>query len=431
METPATKIKSNPLPAVGWRGVVLWGAFLAASWTWVIGMLLPTLLVRDLGWLGWLAFAVPNVVGAGVMGWVLRDAAASRRVVGQHREAMVWFSDVTVGFQLLGIAWMGGLLWGTAGVWVGVIAVALPIAINRPVHRLYVVASLGVLAVSLALFAAAQPMEGAWAGLATAPAAVMPDLAWFALPAMAGFTLCPYLDLTFHRARQSTAPAAGRGAFALGFGGFFLLMLLFSLCYATVLAGGIQHDLMTGEGVGSSISLPWRIILGVHLVVQATFTVLLHSAEAFEHQERTRNSRIAGWLMVNLPVLFYLLIAGEWTPLEHVAVPPELVGGQAMTWGEWFYRVFMLAYGTVFPAYVWLCMIPSRGTPRVAAVRVFAVAGGVGFLFGYLGFIAGQPWGMGAAVVVVVGARAAVGLPDLRRTRGDMGGGVDQQTGDA
>ncbi|MDB5302268.1 MAG: hypothetical protein JWO87_3931, partial [Phycisphaerales bacterium] len=41
-----------------------WGAFLACSWTWCIGMFLPVLLVRDFGEMGWLVFAAPNVVGA-------------------------------------------------------------------------------------------------------------------------------------------------------------------------------------------------------------------------------------------------------------------------------------------------------------------------------------------------------------------------------
>src|SRR4051812_22981962 len=43
---------------------VLWAIFLGVSWTWVIGMFLPVLLVRDYGLLGWVVFAIPNVIGA-------------------------------------------------------------------------------------------------------------------------------------------------------------------------------------------------------------------------------------------------------------------------------------------------------------------------------------------------------------------------------
>src|SRR6516165_1703113 len=83
-----------------------WAALLAASWTWCIGMFLPVLLVRDYGLMGWVVFAVPNVIGAAAMGWVLRDAQASRRVVGRHAEAAGLFSLGTIAFQVFFAAWM-------------------------------------------------------------------------------------------------------------------------------------------------------------------------------------------------------------------------------------------------------------------------------------------------------------------------------------
>ena len=51
--------------------VLGWAAYLACSWTWCIGMFLPVLLVRELGTLGFVIFAVPNVVGAAMMGTIL------------------------------------------------------------------------------------------------------------------------------------------------------------------------------------------------------------------------------------------------------------------------------------------------------------------------------------------------------------------------
>src|SRR5690242_7362807 len=56
-----------------WLRVLGWGAYLACSWTWCISMFLPVLLVRDYGVWGFVVFAVPNVIGAGAMGWVLRN----------------------------------------------------------------------------------------------------------------------------------------------------------------------------------------------------------------------------------------------------------------------------------------------------------------------------------------------------------------------
>ncbi|MEO0631212.1 MAG: hypothetical protein AAFY46_10885, partial [Planctomycetota bacterium] len=61
-----------------------WAAFLGVSWTWCIGMYLPILMVRDLGLAGYLVFAIPNVVGAAAMGWVLRSPASSLALTTRH-----------------------------------------------------------------------------------------------------------------------------------------------------------------------------------------------------------------------------------------------------------------------------------------------------------------------------------------------------------
>jgi hypothetical protein len=47
------------------------------------------------------------------------------------------------------------------------------------------------------------------------------NILWLVPVMIFGFALCPYLDITFHRARQAMSPRDGRVAFALGFGGFF------------------------------------------------------------------------------------------------------------------------------------------------------------------------------------------------------------------
>ena len=57
--------------------------------------------------LGWVVFAVPNVVGAAAMGWVLRDAAASERVTADHPTACAAFSAVTILFQIM---FVGGVV---------------------------------------------------------------------------------------------------------------------------------------------------------------------------------------------------------------------------------------------------------------------------------------------------------------------------------
>src|SRR4051812_32860256 len=92
-DAPATEQRAG---ARGWLG---WAVYLATSWTWCIGMFLPVLLVRDYGTWGWFVFALPNVVGAAAMGWILRTREQSVRIVDQHRFACLAFSFVTITFQ--------------------------------------------------------------------------------------------------------------------------------------------------------------------------------------------------------------------------------------------------------------------------------------------------------------------------------------------
>src|SRR5438445_473687 len=82
-----------------------WAAFLGVSWTWCIGMFLPVILLREFGLGGWVVFAVPNVIGAAAMGWVIRDRASSRRMIHEHRLACLVFSLVTILFQLYFAMW--------------------------------------------------------------------------------------------------------------------------------------------------------------------------------------------------------------------------------------------------------------------------------------------------------------------------------------
>ncbi len=55
--------------ASGLSVFLVWPIFLACSWTWVIGMYLPMVLLERYGWWGYVIFAVPNVLGVMLFGW--------------------------------------------------------------------------------------------------------------------------------------------------------------------------------------------------------------------------------------------------------------------------------------------------------------------------------------------------------------------------
>src|SRR5882724_1907679 len=103
-----------------------WAAFLACSWTWCIGMFLPVLMVRDFGLLGWIVFAVPNIVGAAAMGWVLSKPGTAQRLAKDHALACQCFSTVTVTFHCFFVGWIVRAMLG----WIGpALALAAAVAI--------------------------------------------------------------------------------------------------------------------------------------------------------------------------------------------------------------------------------------------------------------------------------------------------------------
>src|SRR4051794_16245838 len=75
-----------------------WAIYLGMSWTWCIGMFLPVLLIRDYGLSAWWIFAIPNMVGAAAMGWLLRRPDSSGLIVQSHEHAATLFSLVTIAF---------------------------------------------------------------------------------------------------------------------------------------------------------------------------------------------------------------------------------------------------------------------------------------------------------------------------------------------
>ncbi|HVU64170.1 MAG TPA: hypothetical protein VHC70_09350, partial [Phycisphaerales bacterium] len=83
--------------------------------------------------------------------------------------------------------------------------------------------------------------------------------------------------------------------------------------------------------------------------------------------------------------------------------------------GEIIYRCFMSFYGLVFPAYVWLCMIPTRdGHSGIAGPRgrlKLAVLAGACLLAApcyWMGFIERVEWWLAPGLGVVLLARLAV-----------------------
>lgn len=394
-----------------------WAVYLGCSWTWCIGMFLPALLIRDLGFWGYVVFAVPNVVGAAAMGWVLKSPESSRRLIEDHRQAAVLFSRVTIFFHEFWIAWLFGIAAFTLGwdYWnpVAVLAIAALLLSaqsfaqgDKSLHVQALVVWL-VSAVLLLFLVAQQPFQ-------PTPSEQLPavpfsnDVLWLAPASIFGFLFCPYLDLTFHRARRSSpTPSASRVAFGLGFGVFFFSMIVLTVLYAGPIAALIDRN---PETIAQNALPLAGLLLAVHFLAQMLFTTSVHRRE-FPPSERTTPGLFAWHQFVTVIAVCLGLLAGmkpEW--------PGNLVEWLNMTSGEIFYRAFLTFYGLIFPTYVYLNIWNIRGrclrtrTSRSTLVTLIAIVLAAPFFF--MGFFVRDERYIPAGVAILILAKLFTGSPD-------------------
>ncbi|MEM7627576.1 MAG: hypothetical protein AAF333_18425 [Planctomycetota bacterium] len=380
--TPA--LEAAPQPRSGLGPALLWACFLGCSWTWVIGMFLPIMLLRDFGVWGWVVFAVPNMLGAAAMGTVLARPEVSWNLVQKHPGALRWFAGITIAYQIYVVFWLFNYLW-LAVIWV------VPWLVMDKPRREALGAWLptigvGVAVLSWGAFSMAESLDGAWLDVSTdtLPSRLTALDLWILAPGLVtGFFLCPYLDPTFHRARYSTGPGTGKIAFAVGFGVVFASMIVFTLMYA-----GLMRPVINGEpGAADTITSPWKVLLAIHIGIQVAFTLLVHARERFAVVEKKDRWPLVWFGLVMLGALGWAVVSRT----TGIVVPTH--SGHDLTLGEAGYRAFLLIYGVFFPAYVLICMIPtlrSGHQPSLAARRkVFWVASIVSYPLAMMGLIVG------------------------------------------
>lgn len=360
-------------------GVLRTAFFVACSWTWCIGMFLPVLLIRDFGWWAWVAFALPNVVGAMCVGLIL-DPAKARRMLEEHRWVVGGFIAWTVAFHAYFLAyWLGqyGVARGAAPfLWLVVIGLCIPM-FRRRFSTLGGVAVV-VWFVSMAIFWWLDRSAGG-AALAVPPERgdhAMIGLAGLVPALMLGFLACPFLDASLLRARAETPGVGGRVAFVLGFGVLFLILIGMTAMYSVMFTpeGRISH---------------W---IYAYFAVQGWFTV-----SALGREGRTLGYGRAGWAAAGGLVL----LAG----IAGMAVPSEGF--------EFGYELMLSAYALVFPAYVWTVVLGwgCGRRERVVGWLVTMVASSPFFVAGAL-FERWLALPLGVAIVLL-GPLVAVGLGRL------------------
>jgi len=198
--------------------------------------------------------------------------------------------------------------------------------LSRLPARAWVPMAVGLYAVSMLTFSVVDldslPAV-AWSGNLTSA-----DLAFVAPVFVFGFLLCPYLDLTFHRALESSP---SRHTFAV-FGVAFVPILLLTVAYSS----GIT------------------VVVLVYITAQAVFTVAAH----------LREMRSASWPVGRGPRVLLMLLPIAATGL--VLVP---IDDQDM------YLRFLAFYALIFPAYVLFFMATRGGNaPQRPQLIAYAAA---------------------------------------------------------
>ena len=355
-------------------------------------MFLPVLLVRDLGVWGWIVFAVPNVVGAAAMGWVLSRPGQSERMVRDHLPACAAFSAVTIAFHVFFLLWFVPRLVGLPAAAVALALAAIYLLFTATRQKLDLSAAVMVWAFSLAMLCLFLNRGGR----VQLPPAVPNRIgaAWLAPVCIFGFLLCPYLDLTFHRARQALVAGQSRISFGLGFGVCFFAMIIFSLLYAStlwpLLAGDWREHVRPALGV----------IIAAHMIVQTAFTLAVHT-RSFVTAEMNRGAVLM--LVALAQIALFLGLGANLLPRYH-----------NLDAGEVIYRLFMAFYGLAFPTYVWLCIVPGRDRRcGVSEGRIRALVLGVAVaapMF-WMGFIENRMVWLAPGLMVVLLSRFAASRP--------------------
>lgn len=357
--------RSNPLTRAGTS--VGWGLYGASSWTWCIGMFLPTILLARFGWAGFWAFLIPNVLGCAGFGYVF-NAESSRRFATRHATAIRWFSLATISFQVFFIGWASGafvygpevsataedpgvagavgdtLVWpvlGTILTWTAG-AVALGARSDRFWRWFAALAAV----TSGTLFALALRRTG---GLPEAPAPEGGASLAAAVPVIVlGFLACPALDATFHRMRQRSP---SRHAFAV-FGVVFAAMLLFA---ATTFDGLSPHRL-------AETVLPFAI---AQWTLQLVFTIGAHAREV---------PILQGGRLAAGPAIALAVLVGAVAGLPGIA-------------DESVYLAFLGLYAVPFPMYAIAAVVAGEHPLRTRALPTVVVLSIMMAPLGWYGFV--------------------------------------------
>ena len=352
-----------------------WGLYLSCSWTWCIGMFLPVILMHRYGWLGFLIFSVPNVIGCVAFGYVVKTPERSKELVDKYKTAISLFAIVTIAFHaffiaMISLAYLNDyFILLSAWLPFCVLAISACLAFMPTKHW-------PILAALLWLFSVI-------AGISFLPFNVTPegnlpwqDAIWLLPITTFGFFLCPYLDPTFHKALQCSPSKHSFGVFGVA----FIVMIGITTTYVALGPPGYASTLFT---IG--------IFLGLHLVLQSIFTIGAHIREGICIETGIRKTAFIA--LVAFSSLIAVAIAHRFG-----GVSPS--GNWLPGWQDDYLRFFVF-FGLLFPGLVATFMLTGRSFTPLRVV-LFALVALLSLPLLEIGYIGDQAWLSILPVVVLL-----------------------------
>ncbi|MBX9934467.1 MAG: acyl-CoA thioesterase, partial [Methylobacterium sp.] len=235
---------------------VSWSPTVALSWFWGLGFFYAIHVTLTNGWLGFLAFALPNAIGLCLFGWIVgaphRSPEKVLASIGAKYTTMFLFCQMlAVSATIFGFAKYAWLPMFGPSAWLGIVILilvacsighAVPLRNLRLLHVAYL--ALGVGASSMAL-----------AGFAPVPEAGNVPLAAFderfyglALPTLVGFLLGPWMDVQHWQRAVEIRRHGGsiRVAYVVGAGLFLVLLTINAFLAAAV---GTAGNMVSADGL--------------------------------------------------------------------------------------------------------------------------------------------------------------------------------------
>jgi hypothetical protein len=330
-------------------------------------------MLQRFGWPGFIAFAIPNVLGCAAFGYVLKNRAQSEAIVARHSTAMVWFSVITVAYQIFFMFFLLADVFALPGelglvpLLSASIVMGLGLVLSFLPDRDWLVLGLITYAVSVTAFAVigAQPLEGVnWVGERN-----MASLLWLTPTLFFGFLLCPYLDLTFHRAIQRSPSRHSFAVFGLAFAA---MLVLSSTMWAM-----------------RPVMLPMMAI--AHIVAQLTFTAGAHLREIRLSPALSGVNRL-------------LAMVGPFVVVVMMEVVRSLGSIHHAGFGPNAYIRWLVFYGLLFPAYVAMFMRSGMDDANRKVNRaVFWVVVVLSVPLYEIGFVQGRTWVLVIPMTLVLG----------------------------